>query len=270
MYIPELHRVEWVPEVVAGGGIMTLITGKLSDFEGDQVRIEGDPQTTRKMLPAAAKWCNDRLKKGMTVDCQIVADGDKKGWISKISEHYPRAQDTQQKMNQSGFGQPQEEKKDCTSSNTPAANPSNSTGLKTVEGQIVFINPEQHKVTVKDRAGESHTFIWPPAMHEKMSGLKQWWFAKLTGEHEADVGLWRLTAQDFFKRPDDWPFQKGGGKGNWQPRNEKPMAYESAFKTCAELVRPDDFPGMAYANRIEAVRTEADKIAKWIVESGGA
>ena len=67
--------------------------------------------------------------------------------------------------------------------------------------------------------------------------------------------------------------QRKGGYGGgrpYTPRNEKPMIYESAFKSCAELVRPDDFKGMDYAARVEAVRVEAEKIAKWIVRDGGA
>ncbi|MGA9622047.1 hypothetical protein [Methanoregula sp.] len=59
------------------------ITGKL-DFEGDVARID---DKNYKMLSAAARWCAERLKKGMIVDAELIPDGDKKGWISKIYEH---------------------------------------------------------------------------------------------------------------------------------------------------------------------------------------
>jgi hypothetical protein len=234
---------------------MTL-TGKL-DFEGDTARIEGDSQASRKMLPAAAH-CARTLRKGMIVDCEIVTEGSKGGWISLIKEHKDAVQPAKR-----------EETKPCTSPSTPV-----SPALKTVEGQITFVDPAAHKITVKDRAGASHTFIWPPALHDKMSQQKQWWFIKATGEHQADVDLWKLVSTDFFKRPDDWPAGNGGkgfgGNRPYTPRNEKPMVYESAFKSCADLVRDTDFPGMSYADRVEQVRIAAEKVAKWIVTEGGA
>lgn len=112
-----------------------------------------------------------------------------------------------------------------------------NTGLKTIEGQITTLDIPAHKVWLKDREGNTHYFIWGPALHDKMSGLKQWWFVRLTGEYEKDVDLWRLTAQDYFKRPDDWPFKKPVGKGTWQPRNENLIVFQCTYKECCETMR---------------------------------
>jgi hypothetical protein len=162
----------------------------------------------------------------------------------------------------------QEEKKDCTSSITPT-----QSGLKTVEGQITAINYEKRGLAVKDKAGDSHPFYWSELfkmVNYKGEPLQQWWFVRITAELRTSDDTWWVTAQEYFKKPEDWPkSQAHGGGRQFVPRNEKPMAYESAFKTCAELVRPDDFPGMTYDQRVEAVRITADKIARWIVESGG-
>lgn len=197
---------------------MTL-TGKLTDYEGDVARINDQP---KKMLPAAAKWCADRLRKGMTVDYNLVEDGEKKGWISKIWERKIPTGDSDEKRQAAGFNNPI----------PPAGNP----GIKTVEGQIVGIDYDAHKINVKDRAGQQHVMIWPPPLHDQMCKLKQWWFTKITGEFQADVELWKLTAQDFFRRPDDWPAsQHGGGGWKGQPRNEKLILVEVMLKAYAEL-----------------------------------
>ena len=219
---------------------MTL-TGKL-DYEGDTARIEGDSQASRKMLPAAAKWCADRLKKGMIVDCELVPDGDKHGWISKIYEHKLEGQA-------------------CTSPATPANNtpvkPSNDGLPKTVEGQIVFIDHPAHKITVKDKTGKTHDFVWPATAkmaNNKGEPLKQWWFVKVTGEPSGD--LWKLTDHTYFKRPDDWPFAKGASGGGGQPRNERLIVFQNmhtaALNGAQHATTPDgqdydDFMDMVYA-----------------------
>jgi hypothetical protein len=52
--------------------------------------------------------------------------------------------------------------------------------------------------------------------------------------------------------------------------NEKPMAYESAFKSCTELVRDTDFQDLTYEQRIKAVLDQAEIVGDWIVRKGGA
>jgi hypothetical protein len=142
--------------------------------------------------------------------------------------------------------------------------------LKQTEGQIVAINHDKRGLAIKDKAGDTHPFYWSEKVkmtNNKGEPLKQWWFIKVVAEKQKD-DTWWITSQGYFQRPDDWP-TTGGRKPAYQPRNEKPTIYESAFKTCAELVRIDDFPGKSYAERIESVRIEADKIARWMVTESG-
>jgi hypothetical protein len=136
--------------------------------------------------------------------------------LDKSRDEYNR------KAQAAGFGAPaptpaQEEKKDCTSS-TPA--------LKTVEGQILEIDKPAHKITLKARDGQKHSFIWSPALDAEFTKLNQWWFTKVTGEHEIEFDIWRATSQGYFKRPDDWPFAKANTGGHsYQPRNERLIAF---------------------------------------------
>lgn len=255
---------------------MTL-TGKLSDFEGDVARINDIP---KKMLPAAAKWCNDRLKKGMTIDYDVVEDGEHKGWIAKLWERKAApvtdiagdaVERAQEKMAKAGFGQPTQQggKGSCTSPNTPADAGLNSdvrSASKTLKGSISSVNAAKKILIVEDTDGITHGFAYPVELDVLINKQKPGWFVEVTYRTQGDREL--LSDVKYAERPAN--MRKGGSGWKSQPRNEKPMIYESAFKSCAELVRPDDFKGMDYAARVEAVRTEAEKIAKWMIVNGGA
>ena len=142
--------------------------------------------------------------------------------IDKTREEYNA------KAQAAGFTVPQQqEKKESTSPDTPV--------LKTVEGQIVGIDYDMHKINVKDRSGTQHVMVWAPPMHDQMCKLKLWWFTKITGEHLADVDIWKLTAQEFFKRPDDWPAPAVGHRGGYPQKNEKAIAVLSLVKSYADL-----------------------------------
>lgn len=138
---------------------------------------------------------------------------------------------------------------------------------KIVQGQIVAIDQGAHTIEVKDKAGVRHPMMWAGPLNDSMARLKQWFFVSISAEKSGD--LWKVIDQTYFKRPDDWPTHQPPGGGR-PVRNEKPMAYESAFKSCAELIRDTDFPDMPYDARVEEVRQAAQKIAKWIVKEGGA
>ena len=174
----------------------------------------------------------------------------------------------EEKAQRAGFNQPTGTGPKPVPAPMAAPAPVKEEALKVVEGQITAIDYGTHEITVKDRAGESHKMVWTKAIDERMAKLKQWWFCKIMAEKDGD--FWKVMDQTFFKRPDDWPQSAKGGGGNYQPRNDKPMAYESAFKSCCELVRDTDFPDMPYADRVKEVRKAADEIAKWIVTDGGA
>ena len=174
--------------------------------------------------------------------------------------------DSEEKRRAAGFDLPagEQKKEDCTSTlSAPATTPANSTGLKIVEGQITFLDHAAHKLIVKDRRGETTTFIWAPPFNDQMQKLKQWFFIRATGEHEPDFGLYRLTAQEYFKRPDDWPApnHSGGSPGGrtFQPRNEKPIIMQVIFKEACETARQQ----MKMSEKFDA--EEADAAWEWAV-----
>lgn len=171
--------------------------------------------------------------------------------------------DSEEKLRAAGFDLPAGEpkKEDCTSTlSTPTAG---NSGIKTVEGQIIEIDKPAHKITLKDKAGARHSFIWGPALDAEFSKLNQWWFCKVTGEHVPDVDLWRATAQGFYKRPDDWPAPNHGsgssGGRPFQPRNEKPIIMQVIFKEACETARQQ----MKISEKFDA--EEADAAWEWAV-----
>lgn len=138
-----------------------------------------------------------------------------------------------------------EDKPEPAAEEKPAANPpkpSNSGELKVVEGQIVAIDHAAHKITVKDREGVQHSMVWPPQLNDQMGKLKQWWFTRITGELQADVDIWKLTAQGYFKKPEDWPVSAHGGKGGYQPRNEKLIAFLALHRDMVSLFQTTTAP----------------------------
>lgn len=175
-------------------------------------------------------------------------------------------QTTQEKMQANGFQTgaqvKQEGKADCTSPNTPSR--------KTIEGQITTLDIPAHKVWLKDREGKEHYFIWGPALHDQMSKLKPYWFVKLTGEYEADVDLWRLEAQEYFKRPDDWPVQKKAWTG--QVRNDKIIVLQSCMKVAADVwIARGLCEGTdpAFEDAMAKITAEAIKAAGELCKAGG-
>lgn len=154
----------------------------------------------------------------------------------------------------------------CTSPETPPV-----TSPKTIEGQIITLDLPAHKVWLKDREGKEHYFIWGPALNDQMSKLKPYYFAKLTGEYEKDVDLWRLTDQGYFKRPDDWPFSKAGGKG-FQARNDKAIILQTCLKVAADVFISRGFceeNDPPYSKQMEDITAEAIKAAEALCKAGG-
>ena len=147
-----------------------------------------------------------------------------------------------------------------------------------VEGNVSDIDLDAKFFTLEDRTGKVFIKIyWKPAHEEKMRKQKAGYYeAPLVTMEGKTGGLQEAVLVDLpYKDRGDFPRiqKKGGNSGGgrpFTPRNEKPMIYESAFKSCVDLVRPDDFKGMDYAARAEAVRIEAEKIAKWMITNGGA
>jgi len=189
---------------------MTL-TGKL-DFEGDTARIEGDSQASRKMLPAAAKWCAERLKKGMIVDAELVPDGDKHGWISKIYEHKNEAK---QPANTGT----------CTSPGSPVVPPKEpakpaSDGLpKSVEGKLQALSFDT-RLLVLWREDFKMKISWMPAQDAVLEKFKQWDPVKVTFEPSGSNEPNRLI--DIVST-----MKKSGGWGGGKPRNERLILFQN-------------------------------------------
>lgn len=154
----------------------------------------------------------------------------------------------------------------CTSPDKPAAEPS----LKSVEGQITALDVPAHKITVKTRDGTHHEMIWPGSLDDKMAKLQQWWFTKITAEKTGEY--WKVTAQDFFQRPADWPFAKGsaGGK-SYQPRNERLIVLQSSLKVCADMFTACTTPDTQdYDQAIDMIVEKAIQITEKLMIAGGA
>lgn len=142
-------------------------------------------------------------------------------------------------------------------------------GLKSVEGQVTAIDPGAHKITVKTRDGQHHEMIWGAALHDRMSKLQQWWFTKITAEESG--GVWKVMAQDFFKRPDDWPFQKGGAGKSFVPRNEKLIVLQSSLKAAVDLFQTCHAPDtQSYDDACDLVVQKAIEMTEKLMKAGGA
>jgi hypothetical protein len=152
------------------------------------------------------------------------------------------------------------------------AGPAKDIGLKTVEGQIIAIDKPAHKITLKDRAGEHHTFVWGPANDADFQKLEQWWFCKVTGEHQEDFDIWKAMGTVFFKRPDDWPARGGASGGRQhQPRNERLIVLQSCAKLAAEVYAITTTPDTQdFDQAMDTIIARAIKDTETLMKNGGA
>lgn len=260
----------------------TLTDKGLSDRGVMIARIDDRPFD---VLPHVLPFL-DKIEKGSVVDFFT-----KDGKISKIQKAKKSAEKTPEQMaaereehnnktKAAGFQTAAQVKQEqantqssCTSPEKSAtANPSNSTGLKTAEGQIVEIDHAAHKITVKDRTGALHSMIWGPQLNDQMQKLKQWWFTKITGEHYEDADVWKLTNNEFFKRPEDWPFKPAGGKCEFgQPRNDKAIILQTCLKVSADLFMHTHPEGVAsdFREGMPMIVQEAITAAEALCKAGG-
>jgi hypothetical protein len=132
-----------------------------------------------------------------------------------------------------------------------------------LKGKVAIIDQEKRTITLKDPEGILHPFTWTEPLDVVMRKWKEGYYLTIT--HDGEI---LKNAKYWQEGKDSFPKNQGSGRP-FTPRNEKPTAYESAFKSCVELVRPEDFKGLDYAARVAAVRTEAEKIGDWILQKGG-
>ena len=268
------------------------IIGKF-DYEGDEARIESDSVPSRKMIAKVVGFLKARPLKGKNVVAQIIEEGDKAGWIEHVQElpldqKKPAAEPTKEeldrsreeynataaKMKTAGFGQPTPGPAPDTHKEVPPAGPAKDPGLKTVEGQIIAIDKPAHKITLKDRAGEHHTFVWGPANDADFQKLEPWWFCKVTGEHQKDFDIWKAMGTGFFKRPDDWPARGGAfGGRQYQPRNERLITFLALHRDAVALFQSTTTPdSISYEEAEDIVYERAKKTLNKAMEdfAGGA
>jgi len=193
-----------------------------------------------------------RLQKNTVVDANLNKDG----WISKIQAKkmspikHAEAERTKEeiaaeqeaynaKKQAAGFGQPteapQDKVKDCTSPETPVVKPASDNGLKTVIGQIVTVVPEKRGIAIKDVEGIIHPLYWLEGNDGVFSRLQKWWFIEVTAEKMGEE--WRAISQTKADKPEGWKSSGFGGKGNYQPRNDKAIIYQTAYKEACETAR---------------------------------
>jgi len=100
-----------------------------------------------------------------------------------------------------------------------------------------------------------------------MSKLKQGWFCKLTGEYEKDVDLWRLEAQEFFKRPDDWPATV---HRRVFERNDKLIVVQTMLKAYCELWCSTNTPDqVTFADAREDILAAIEADLPRVLKAGG-
>jgi len=148
--------------------------------------------------------------------------------------------------------------------------------LKTIEGQIVSIDFQKRTMALEDRAGILFYRVdWVQSQDHKIQKLKAGYYVKPTVEAMTE-NSGRLSDIPWAERPADWPRKQSGGKGNWQnkPRNERPMIFESVFKSCCDQATPEDFKQTAlkvsYEEKMDKIWAVAKKISLEIVKESGA
>jgi hypothetical protein len=147
--------------------------------------------------------------------------------------------------------------------------------LKTIEGQIVSIDFQKRTMALEDRAGILFYRVdWVQSQDHKIQKLKAGYYVKPTVEAMTE-NSGRLSDIPWAERPADWPRKQSGGKGNWpsKPRNEKPMIFESVFKSCCDQAGQQphfDHTSQEYEKRMDRIWQVAKKISLEIIKESGA
>lgn len=158
----------------------------------------------------------------------------------------------------------------CTSSN-----PSSPLSIKAA---VDTIDCPTRTAKMIDEAGIFYILKWSQGyLDDKMGKLKVGYYREFTVEKQAD-DTYRLTTVKWVDQKDipAWVGQRyksqghGGGKPPYVPKNEKPMVFESVFKTCADLVGPDDFKGKTYEEKLHVIWVRAKEISLEIIKESGA
>ena len=153
--------------------------------------------------------------------------------------------------------------------------PKASTPFKTILGAVEVINTEKRTVSVVDVDGISNLMKWGQGyLDEKMGKLKESYYREFSCEVQGED--LRITSIKYLESP-DWVKQRFKGKGgssgkSYAPRNEKPMIFESVFKSCCDQasLNPFDWDKQTYEQKMDRIWVVAKKISLEIVQLSGA
>ena len=147
--------------------------------------------------------------------------------------------------------------------------------LKKIEAAVEVLDLTKRTVAAIDKDGISHLMKWKETGYigEKMAKLKVSYYREFTCEVQAEDLI--IIAVKFLDEP-QWVkdrFKNRGGSGGrpQAPRNEKPMIFESVFKSCCDQALPGDFMnGENYEKKMDRIWAVAKKISCEIVQLSGA
>jgi len=237
-------------------------TGILTDFEGTIIRIDDVPYPANVY---SMKVCKTVLSKKMKVDYRI----EEKDGILTIT-------DIRQHKDQQPAPAKQEEKKECTSSGTPAA-AAPATEKKAenfnLNGKCTFMDAPTRTFKMKDIDGTEHPFKWTEPLDVVMMkhGEAKWKVGYyLTVVYNPDthavknVTYWNEGKDKF---PKD---QKGGGK-SYTPRNERVIVLQCCMKVAADVYIASTESGnpLTFEKTMEKITAEAIKAAGELCKAGG-
>ncbi len=141
--------------------------------------------------------------------------------------------------------------------------------LVSVDGQIQNLNYTTRTFTMKDREGIVHPVKYAEG-HTEMGKQKNYFFAKVTGEKDAD-GTIVLDVLGFFRKPDDWPASannSGGKGGNYPPRDPKVQTYiirQSCLDRATQIVLHGATIDAALPELVKEIRDVAEVLELWVL-----
>jgi len=113
-----------------------------------------------------------------------------------------------------------------------------------IDGNITDIDSAAKYFTLEDRQGKPFVKVFWKPQHEDIMRKQRvgYYEAPVVEMEEAGGGLREAVLVDmpaYTPRPDDFPrpARKKGSGGNWQPRNEALIVYQTVYKECAETAR---------------------------------
>jgi hypothetical protein len=150
-----------------------------------------------------------------------------------------------------------------------------SDGPLTVKAAVEAIDSQNRTARVIDEAGIFYPLKWTQGyLDEKMGKLKTGYYREFTIEKQGDD--YKISSVKWIDTKDipAWVGQRyknqghgGGGGRQYVPKNEKPVVFESVFKTCADLTENCCFD--SYDQKVLEVWGKAKEISLEIIKESG-